>query len=245
MTEIVERVKSETWTNRDNEEVTSYRVTLVDGAGQREVPCYDPRGRDLAEDAPLPDGWEVRMSKAGKLYLAAPKPPTSGGYRSGGAPAAWRNTEAGAKYEQERMDRRTALMQAVAIGSGITTDLAEKFYRWLRESVSAPGGEQPLKPVVRDSALDRPVPGADTPVGEGGGSGYEDREVAGKAADDPAKNLETAPPPPVPSHAEKWTPEAGCPTCHQAWGPNTTATGKRVCVGGHVEKFDAREAEKQ
>jgi hypothetical protein len=53
----------------------------------------------------------------------------------GAAPAAWRNTEAGAKYEQERMDRRTALMQAVAIGSGITTELAEKFYQWLRESV--------------------------------------------------------------------------------------------------------------
>jgi hypothetical protein len=49
--------------------------------------------------------------------------------------AAWRNTEPGAKYEQERMDRRTALMQAVAVGSGITTELAEKFYQWLRESV--------------------------------------------------------------------------------------------------------------
>jgi hypothetical protein len=132
-TEIVERVKSETWTNRDGEDVTSYRVTLVSDVGQREVPCYDPRGKDLIEDAPVPDGWEVKTSKAGKLYLAAPKAAISGGFRSSGAPAAWRNTEPGAKYEQERMDRRTALMQAVAIGSGITTELADKFYDWLRK----------------------------------------------------------------------------------------------------------------
>jgi len=134
MTDIVERIKVEKWTNRDGEDVTSYRVTLVNETGQREVPCYSPLGKDLKEDAPLPEGWEVKTSKAGKPYLAAPR--ASGGGRSvGAAPAAWRNTESGAKYEQERMDRRTALMQAVAIGSGITTELAEKFYTWLRESV--------------------------------------------------------------------------------------------------------------
>jgi hypothetical protein len=66
----------------------------------------------------------------------APAPQSSGGGRSvGAAPAAWRNTEAGEAYIQERTDRRTALMQAVAVGSGITTELAEKFYQWLRESV--------------------------------------------------------------------------------------------------------------
>jgi len=134
--DIVERIKVEKWTNRDGEDVTSYRVTLVNETGQREVPCYSPLGKDLKEDAPLPEGWEVKTSKAGKLYLATPRL-TSGGGRSGatGLSTAWRNTEAGAKYEQERMDRRTALMQAVAIGSGITTELAEKFYQWLRESV--------------------------------------------------------------------------------------------------------------
>jgi hypothetical protein len=135
MTDIVERIKVEKWTNRDGEDVTSYRVTLVNETGQREVPCYSPLGKDLKEDAPLPEGWEVKTSKAGKPYLAAPRasrPPSPG---LGPFGASWRNTEAGAKYEQERMDRRTALMQAVAIGSGITTELAEKFYQWLRESV--------------------------------------------------------------------------------------------------------------
>jgi hypothetical protein len=134
MTDIVERIKVEKWTNRDGEDMTSYRVSLVNETGQRDVPCYDPRGKDLKEDAPLPEGWEVRISKAGNPYLAAPR--ASGGGRSvGAAPAAWRNTEAGERFVQERTDRRTALMQAVAIGSGITTELAEKFYQWLRESV--------------------------------------------------------------------------------------------------------------
>jgi hypothetical protein len=138
MTDIVEQIKVEKWTNRDGEDVTSYRVSLVNETGQREVPCYSPLGKDLKEDAPLPEGWEVKTSKAGKPYLAAPRLTSGGGERAGrlaSAPTAWRNTEAGAKYEQERMDRRTALMQAVAIGSGITTELAEKFYAWLRESV--------------------------------------------------------------------------------------------------------------
>ena len=119
--EIVEAVKESHWM-KDGVETTTYWVTLVDGVGQREVPCYDPRGKDLKEDSPLPEGWEVKTSKAGKLYLAAPKQSSGGGGRAGqafGAPAAWRNTEAGAKYEQERMDRRTALMQAVAAVVGV------------------------------------------------------------------------------------------------------------------------------
>jgi len=235
VSELVERVKSETWTNRDNEEVTSYRITLVDGAGQREVPCYDPRGRELVEDAPLPDGWEVKASKAGKLYLA---PPRVGGSTSsrGGISAAWRNTEAGAKYEQERMDRRTALMQAVALDSGIVTELAEKFYRWLRQSVSAPGASGLIgsgSPGSPSRVLPDAGRGADTLSDEGGVSGGT--EASGTGGTKAPRDAST--PPSSPSHAEKWTPELGCPTCHQAWGPNTTATGKRVCVGGHVERM--------
>jgi hypothetical protein len=141
MTDIVERIKVEKWTNRDGEDVTSYRVTLVNETGQREVPCYSPLGKDLKEDTPLPEGWEVKTSKAGKLYLAAPKPLNSGGFRGSPAQAAWRNTEAGAKYEQERMDRRTALMQAIALHGSPATDHspailndADEFYAWLRRS---------------------------------------------------------------------------------------------------------------
>ncbi len=139
MPEYVERVKVEHWTNRDGEDVTSRKVTLVSDTGQREVPCYAPEGADLIEDAALPEGWEVKISKAGNPYLAPPRKAGGGQGRRGGFDAAWRNTEAGFKFEQERMDRRTALMQSVAIGSGITTELAEKFYRWLRAPLESVG----------------------------------------------------------------------------------------------------------
>jgi hypothetical protein len=143
--DIVERVKASTWTSDDGPK-TTYWVTLVNETGQREVPCYDPRGKDLKEDAPLPEGWEVKTSKAGRPYLAAPRLTSGGGGHRGAGPqtTAWRNTEAGAKYEQERMDRRTALMQAVAEFAvpsvhprpdSHVLKSAEEFYQWLRESV--------------------------------------------------------------------------------------------------------------
>ncbi len=61
------------------------------------------------------------------------------------------------EFIQERMDRRTALMQAVTIGSGITTELAEKFYRWLRApletSASQTGeGEAPVTSGAEDGS---------------------------------------------------------------------------------------------
>jgi hypothetical protein len=142
MTDIIERIKVSDWIADGGEQRTTYWVTLISETGQREVPCYDPRGKDLKEDAPLPEGWEVKTSKAGKPYLAAPK--------ASAGPTAWRNTETGARYEQERMDRRTALMQAVTMGTiggsqGALTasvlDLAEKFYEWLRKSVDGGGGQ--------------------------------------------------------------------------------------------------------
>jgi hypothetical protein len=160
--DIVERIKVEKWTNRDGEDVTSYRVTLVNEIGQREVNCYDPRGKDLKEDTPLPEGWEVKTSKAGKPYLAAPRNSAPGGGRSNPLQTAWRNTEAGAKYEQERMDRRTALMQAVtAHPSEETPDApvynpeilgtADMFYAWLRQTVDG-GGGQSNSPTHREAA---------------------------------------------------------------------------------------------
>jgi hypothetical protein len=173
MTDIVERIKvGAPWTNDKGEQVVVYRVTLVNETGQREVPCYSPLGKDLKEDTPLPEGWEVKTSKAGKPYLAAPR--VSGGGRSvGAAPAAWRNTEAGAKYEQERMDRRTALMQAVALHGSPATDHApgvlndaDEFYAWLRQSVSAPREAGMVRRPDGRAGVDV---GADTPSDGGGG----------------------------------------------------------------------------
>jgi hypothetical protein len=232
---------------KDGVEATTYWVTLVDGVGQREVPCYDPRGKDLKEDAPLPEGWEVKTSKAGKLYLAAPRQSSGGGVRGTGpnpaSLAAWRNTEAGAKYEQERMDRRTALMQAVQVwterGERVEpnyyyTDLARDFYAWLRESVSAPrvGGapatsgapREPSGEVKTDSQSQRV--GADTPSDEGGEQSHSPthREAASPSSStlDAIAAISVA---------------ANACHCGQPWGPNTTASGKHVCLAGHVERL--------
>ncbi len=94
------------------------------------------------------------------------------------------------EFIQERMDRRTALMQSVAIGSGITTELAEKFYRWLRaplEDVSAPGGAG--TELAEDASGSRPKLPAGTrsagradPVGADTTSATVDGEAAGAEA---------------------------------------------------------------
>jgi hypothetical protein len=228
VTDIVEKVGSSQWM-KDGVETTTYWVTLVDGVGQREIPCYDPRGKDLKEDSPLPEGWEVKTSKAGKPYLAAPRNAPGGGRRDSLA-AAWRNTEAGAKYEQERMDRRTALMQAVTLHgelgngwNGVETT-ASMMFAWLRESVGAEVPSTSYREpsaaagtMKGNSASSRQVPtSAPTPSDEGG-----------EQSNSPT-HREAAPP--------SSTSSDGC-HCGQPWGPNTTASGKHVCLAGHVERL--------
>jgi hypothetical protein len=169
MTEIVEAVKESQWM-KDGVEATTYWVTLVDGVGQREVPCYDPRGKDLKEDAPLPEGWEVKTSKAGKLYLAAPRA-GGGSNRSGGAKRDyvpdWGKTEDGWLKSDERVDRRRALEQAPRDLNGyVNLEMAERIYTWLRESVSAPNS---ARGEPETGSVASPIKhGADTPSDEGG-----------------------------------------------------------------------------
>lgn len=170
---------------RDGEKVITYWITLDDR--QKEVPCYDTAAQDFTVGQPLPEGWEVKTSQKGKEYLA---PPRKAGRGPGGA-VAWRNTREGAEfeqanrirwqvYEQERMDRRTALMQAVAAsppGSESITSQAEFFYTWLRETSGAvvrPASDVAPAP----SSARSPVPGAGAtppsvepePSGQDGGS---------------------------------------------------------------------------
>jgi hypothetical protein len=187
--EIVESVKESQWM-KDGVEATTYWVTLVDGVGQREVPCYDPRGKDLKEDAPLPEGWEVKTSKAGKLYLAAPKATGSGGFRSSGGSKKdyiprHGDTVEGFRENDERVDRRKALELAVQIFNGPTgsvnftlEETANYWYAWLRESVGAArpeNGTQVGTALPTDhrgnAGSGRPVP-APTPSDEGGGTSY-------------------------------------------------------------------------
>lgn len=142
------------------------KLRLDDGS---EVEAWTPElDKVLAlGDKPVPDGWTLKDNKqgTGKVFL----PPRQGG----GAPAAYRNTREGfdreaasraawQQVEEERKDRRTALMQAViALGPnydwanfrGGFVPVAEFFYEWLR---SSPGVE-PKEPAA-DSVV-RPTPG--------------------------------------------------------------------------------------
>jgi hypothetical protein len=95
----------------------------------------------------VPDGWELKDSKKGNKVLVEKQQRGGGGWRQ--SKEAFELEAAGRlrwqQYEQERMDRRTALMQAVAVGALGTDTIrnAELFYDWLRESagtVQAPQG---------------------------------------------------------------------------------------------------------
>lgn len=91
---------------------------------------------------PIPGDWTQKQGEYGPQ--AFPPRERKGGFGGGGA-AAWRNTKEGAAAEQERMDRRTALMQAVARTEGATEivlDQADKMYAWLRATAGA--GALPL-----------------------------------------------------------------------------------------------------
>jgi len=123
--------------DKDGTIVKVTTVTLDDG---REVPGYDlPPG--IEANKPLPDGWEIATSAKGKPYIKVPKAGKGGG---GGFAAAFRNTKEGQAIEQERMDRRTALMQAVEAWAALPDpnpgieNYADAFYTWLRET-AAPG----------------------------------------------------------------------------------------------------------
>jgi hypothetical protein len=162
----VTKIRPEEWT-KDGEKVVTYWLTLE--GREKAVPCYDPRAAELKVGEPLPDGWSVVQSKKGKDYVKTPA-----AQRGQSAPA-FRNTKEGFLAEQEgrlrwqwveeeRRDRRTALMQAAAFfDSGVehSTDMvagvAGIFYEWLRQPVQ-PRGEPQEKGAGKSSPVDLPNP---------------------------------------------------------------------------------------
>jgi hypothetical protein len=75
----------------------------------------------------IPEDWTVKQGEYGPQALP-PKP--KGGF---GGPTAFRNTKEGQLVEQERMDARTAVMQATVEGVFIK-DTANEIYAWLRQA---------------------------------------------------------------------------------------------------------------
>lgn len=116
---------------------------------------------------PVPDGWTLREGDRGKQLLP-PREKKGGG---GGFSAAFRNTEAGQRVEQDQMNRRTALMQAVtvSIDQGAVLKLADDYYAWLsRPSVTS---DRP-----------KPVSPSNPPGLSAGGTGTTSADSEGEAA---------------------------------------------------------------
>ena len=129
-------IRESEW-DKDGTIVKVSHVTLEDG---REVPGYDlPPG--LEEGKPLPEGWEIATSKAGKPYLKAPKPNRGGGGFGGGA-AAFRNTKEGQAAEQRSIHASVALGHAITLRpNGTTADItkvADELLVWLSKASGHP-----------------------------------------------------------------------------------------------------------
>jgi len=115
-------------------------VTKPDSLAKRLEMCEQWVGRPSEE-------WV--FADAGTFSDGKPRPPKVTSYPgkqaapggSGGARAPrWGDTPEGQAYIQERTDRRTALMQAVAVepDPAQTLGIADTFYSWLRATVPAP-----------------------------------------------------------------------------------------------------------
>jgi hypothetical protein len=236
-------VKESTW-KKDGQDVTSWWVTLDDRTD--DVPCYDEQAKTLKEHEPLPDGWEVKTSKAGKDYLAPPRAARGGG--GGGFAAAFRNTKEGQAVEQDMMNRRTALMQAVTLwtnehGEETLIDVAQLLYVWLTDTryvsgaavatVSDNGGVKASEPRLEAQAS------PSTLAGESSGSDGslpERRGSAGNSSGAPEPGL----PPATPSGGESEVFGEGAKDSPSAvhiheWTP-APREGWALCICGLAEK---------
>jgi hypothetical protein len=79
----------------------------------------------------IPPDWTIKQGQYGPQAL-----PPRDKKSFGGAPAAFRNSKEGQLVEQERMDARTAVMQATVEGVFIK-DTANEIYAWLRQASGA------------------------------------------------------------------------------------------------------------
>jgi hypothetical protein len=173
----------------------------LDRDGEKvEAVSFADKAEGLEIGKPLPEGWVLEPPKeAGwKPMLKAPK--GGGGFRG-------RSPEM-ESFIQERMDRRTALMQAVQLcgenhqdAEWATVPLAHRFYTWLRETVPAvtaagkPGDTPPAAPspgTTSAASQGEPAEAAgrgQSPEGEAGGCPPHDLDstVAPKANRYPCK----------------------------------------------------------
>lgn len=126
----------------------------------------------------IPADWTIKQGDYGPQAFP---PREKKGFGPGGGAAAFRNTKEGQAIEQERMDRRTALMQAVAaLGDAARVEsalgLAEAYYTWLREPTGT-AGTAPAVPSGTPVVHTQPM-SSTAAVGMRGATGREQGEVS-------------------------------------------------------------------
>jgi hypothetical protein len=174
---VITSVRDSDW----DKDGTIVRVTTLRFEDGTEAPGYDlPSVPEVGK--PLPDGWEIATSKAGKPYVKVPKE-KKGGF--GGAPA-YRNTKEGQAFEQQQMNRRTALMQAVewclplgdVIGVASLLANADSIYSWLQSSpVLGRAAAAPAVPSAGDTQSATSTGGV---LADEGGSGRSESIAQGE-----------------------------------------------------------------
>jgi len=116
------------------------------------------------------DGDHVKWTIKGfPGYEPQGSSPSGGSYET-----AWRNTEAGCRFDEDCTNRRTALMQAVAtpgpvsvVPAGVLT-LADSYYAWLtKDSATAGSGEKTQSAIGDTSRPAADESGAGEVYGEG------------------------------------------------------------------------------
>ncbi len=80
---------------------------------------------------PIPADWTQKQGDYGPQAFP-PRERKGGGF--GGGAAAFRNTKEGQAIEQQAMNRRTALMQAVVVEPVMWQAIADEMFEWLQGS---------------------------------------------------------------------------------------------------------------
>lgn len=168
-------------------------IIHLDGGEKVWSPEYE-KAAALTVGQPIPSDWTMKEGDYGPQ--AFPPRPRGGG---GGAPAAYRNTKEGfeaeqagrlrwQEREQDGLNRRTALMQAVAMQAsevaaenGSLLDLAEDFYLWLRKDQSTKSAPIPSGAVGAEAP-----PSSAPPTSESGGATTTKPKGKGPSSNTPA-----------------------------------------------------------
>jgi len=111
-----------------NTEKNWRHVTLEENGNRQRAVCFAGAAADELKPGPLPPDWRMKQGEHGPI-LEPPRKPGGGGFGGGG----YRNSEAGVRYEQDRLDRRLAAELAARAG-GFDRKTAEAVLGWLRRT---------------------------------------------------------------------------------------------------------------